>query len=217
MKLNLKIPTSLNEVTLRQYKEFLKIQENEKDNLLLNAQMIKIFCNQELENVMLLKVNDVEEITNSITEMFSEKPALVKKFSLGNVNYGFHPKMQELSLGEYIELDTYIGDWNNIEKAMNVLYRPILVTLKDSYSIKEHDVENAESILDMPMDAVLSSIFFLWNLGLELSQTMTNYLDNQVESETLTQYLNFQANGNGIKAYTASLKEILQDLKISLN
>ena len=217
MKLNLKIPTSLNEVTLRQYKEFLKIQENEKDNLLLNAQMIKIFCNQELENVMLLKVNDVEEITNSITEMFSEKPALVKKFSLGNVNYGFHPKMQELSLGEYIELDTYIGDWNNIEKAMNVLYRPILVTLKDSYSIKEHDVENAESILDMPMDAVLSSIFFLWNLGLELSQTMTNYLDNQVESETLTQYLNSQANGNGIKAYTASLKEILQDLKISLN
>tara|TARA_R110000787_G_scaffold77086_1_gene169662 strand:+ start:8025 stop:8678 length:654 start_codon:yes stop_codon:yes gene_type:complete len=217
MKLNLKIPTSLNEVTLRQYKEFLKIQENEKDNLLLNAQMIKIFCNQELENVMLLKVNDVEEITNSITEMFSEKPALVKKFSLGNVNYGFHPKMQELSLGEYIELDTYIGDWNNIEKAMNVLYRPILVTLKDSYSIKEHDVENAESVLDMPMDAVLSSIFFLWNLGLELSQTMTNYLDNQVESETLTQYLNFQANGNGIKAYTASLKEILQDLKISLN
>tara|TARA_R110000824_G_scaffold138850_1_gene303760 strand:+ start:1044 stop:1697 length:654 start_codon:yes stop_codon:yes gene_type:complete len=217
MKLNLKIPTSLNEVTLRQYKEFLKIQENEKDNLLLNAQMIKIFCNQELENVMLLKVNDVEEITNSITEMFSEKPALVRKFSLGNVNYGFHPKMQELSLGEYIELDTYIGDWNNIEKAMNVLYRPILVTLKDSYSIKEHDVENAESVLDMPMDAVLSSIFFLWNLGLELSQTMTNYLDNQVESETLTQYLNFQANGNGIKAYTASLKEILQDLKISLN
>ena len=217
MKLNLKIPTSLNEVTLRQYKDFLKIQENEKDNLLLNAQMIKIFCNQELENVMLLKVNDVEEITNSITEMFSEKPALVRKFSLGNVNYGFHPKMQELSLGEYIELDTYIGDWNNIEKAMNVLYRPILVTLKDSYSIKEHDVENAESVLDMPMDAVLSSIFFLWNLGLELSQTMTNYLDNQVESETLTQYLNFQANGNGIKAYTASLKEILQDLKISLN
>jgi hypothetical protein len=28
-----------------------------------------------------------------------------------------------MSFGEYIDLDTYIGDWDNIEKAMAVLYR----------------------------------------------------------------------------------------------
>jgi hypothetical protein len=28
-----------------------------------------------------------------------------------------------MSFGEYIDLDTYIGDWENIEKAMAVLYQ----------------------------------------------------------------------------------------------
>ena len=47
-----------------------------------------------------------------------------------------------------------------------------------------------QEILDMPMDAVLSSIFFLWNLGLDLSKTMMNYLDKE-QTQALTQYLNF--------------------------
>ena len=68
----------------------------------------------------------------------------------------------------------------------------------------------------MPMDAVLSSIFFLWNLGLELSTVMTNFLE-EGETEVLTQYLNLQENGVGINQFMDSLKETLEDLKISLN
>jgi hypothetical protein len=45
---------------------------------------------------------------------------------------------------------------------------------------------------------------------------MTNSLDNQ-ETEALTQYLSSQANGVGISQFTDSLKEMLHDLKISLN
>ena len=44
MKLNIKIPTSLKEVTLRQYKRYLKIQESETNTRFLNAKMIEIFC-----------------------------------------------------------------------------------------------------------------------------------------------------------------------------
>jgi hypothetical protein len=47
-----------------------------------------------------------------------------------------------------------------MEKAMNVLYRPILVSLKDKYSIEEYTVNDSDKVLDMPMDAVLSSVFF---------------------------------------------------------
>ena len=99
---------------------------------------------------------------------------------------------------------------------MNVLYRPVLVKMKDKYSIEEYQIATSENVLDMPMNAVLSSIFFLWNLGLELSQTMTNSLDNQ-ETQALTQYLNSQENGVGINRFTDSLRETLQDLKISLS
>ena len=45
---------------------------------------------------------------------------------------------------------------------MAVLYRPVVNKLKDKYTIEEYKVGRDAEILDMPMDAVLSSIFFLW-------------------------------------------------------
>ena len=214
--MNITIPTSLKDITLRQYKHFLKIQETVTEERFLNAKMIEIFCGVKLEQVMLLQLKDSVEITSILSKMFEEKPQLVTMFKLNGVDYGFQPQLDEITLGEYIDLDTFIGDWDNMEKAMNVLYRPVLVKMKDKYSIEEYQIATSENVLDMPMNAVLSSIFFLWNLGLELSQTMTNSLDNQ-ETQALTQYLNSQENGVGINRFTDSLRETLQDLKISLS
>ena len=216
MKLDITIPTDLSEITLRQYKHFLKIQKSQDDENFLSAKIIEIFCKVKLEDVMQIKFNDSEYIVNTLTEMFEQKPNLVTKFKLNNKEYGFHPQLDDLTLGEYIDLDTFIGDWENIEKAMAVLYRPVVNKLKDKYTIEEYKVGRDAEILDMPMDAVLSSIFFLWNLGLDLSKTMMNYLDKE-QTQALTQYLNSQPNGVGITQFTDLLKETLQDLKISLN
>tara|TARA_R110000744_G_scaffold60935_5_gene126180 strand:- start:3 stop:653 length:651 start_codon:yes stop_codon:yes gene_type:complete len=216
MKLNITIPTSLEDITLRQYKKFLKLQEKVTDERLLNAKMIEIFCGIKFEQVMLLKLSDSQEIIDLLLKIFESKPSLVSKFKLNGIEYGFHPELDDLTLGEYIDLDTFIGDWDNMEKAMNVLYRPVLVKMKDKYSIDSYVLENDVLLLDMPMDAVMSSIFFLWNLGLDLSTIMTNSLDNK-ESQVLTQYLNSQRNGVGINHFMDSLKETLHELKISLN
>ena len=216
MKLDITIPTDLSEITLRQYKHFLKIQKSQDDENFLSAKIIEIFCKVKLEDVMQIKFNDSEYIVNTLTEMFEQKPNLVTKFKLNNKEYGFHPQLDDLTLGEYIDLDTFIGDWENIEKAMAVLYRPVVNKLKDKYTIEEYKVGRDAEILDMPMDAVLSSIFFLWNLGLDLSKTMMNYLDKD-QTQALTQYLTSQPNGDGITQFTDLLKETLQDMKISLN
>ena len=216
MNINITVPNDLSEITLRQYKHFLKIQKNVHDESFLNAKIIEIFCKLNLEDVMRLKFNDSELIVSTLTEMFEQKPNLVRSFKLNNINYGFHPQLDDLTLGEYIDLDTFIGDWENIEKAMAVLYRPVVNKIKDKYTIEEYKVGVDQEILDMPMDAVLSSIFFLWNLGLDLSKTMMNYLDKD-QTQALTQYLTSQPNGDGITQFTDLLKETLQDMKISLN
>ena len=216
MAIKITIPTSLKDITLGQYKRFLKLEDSIEDERFLNAKMIEIFCGIELDKVMLLQVRDSQEIVKILSQLFDEKPTLVKRFKLNGVEYGFHPQLDDLTLGEYIDLDTYIGDWENMEKAMNVLYRPIIVKLKDKYTIDEYVVQNDDLLLDMPMDAVMSSIFFLWNLGLDLAKTMTNSLE-EGEEKALTQYLNSQQNGDGISQFTHSLKAMLHDLKISLN
>ena len=216
MAIKIEIPTSLKDITLRQYKKFLKAEQMEKEERLLNAKLIQIFCNVEIKDVMLLQVNDAEDIAKMISDIFDQKPKLVTRFKLNNIDYGFQPQLDDLTLGEYIDLDTFIGDWENMEKAMNVLYRPVIVKMKEKYSIDKYVIENDNLLLDMPMDAVMSSIFFLWNLGLDLARTMTNSLDNQ-EKIALTQHLNSQQSGVGINQFTDSLKAMLQDLKISLN
>jgi hypothetical protein len=216
MSINITVPTDLSEITLRQYKHFLKIQKGVDDEGFLNAKIIEIFCNMKLDEVMRLKFNDTKLIVNTLTEMFEQKPNLVSKFKLNKKEYGFHPQLDDLTLGEYIDLDTFIGDWENIEKAMSVLYRPVVNKLKEKYIIEEYKVGKDQEMLDMPMDAVLSSIFFLWNLGIDLSKAMMNYLDKE-QTQALTQYLTSQPNGDGITQFTDLLKETLQDMKISLN
>jgi hypothetical protein len=216
MPIKINIPNSLSEITLRQYKKFLEIQKENEQDRFLNAKMIQVFCKISLEDVMRLKLKDTEEIASIISELFDQKPALVTKFKLGKKEYGFHPELDALTLGEYIDLDTFIGDWDNMEKAMNVLYRPVIVKLKEKYSIEDYNIDTSNDVLDMPMDAVMSAIFFLWNLGLELSQVMMNSLE-QEETTALTQYLNSQKSGVGINQFMDSLTATLDDLKISLN
>lgn len=216
MRINVEIPNSLSDITLRQYKHYLKIQKSVEDEKFLGAKIIEIFCNIKLEDVMRLKFNDSELITNSLVEMFEQKPKLVRHFKLGKTQYGFHPQLDDLTLGEYIDLDTHIGDWDNIEKAMNVLYRPVVQKIKDKYTIEKYDINDYDTMLDMPMDAVISSIFFFWNLGLDLSKAMTNYLD-QKEYQALTHNLTSMPNMVGTNHFLDSLKGTLEDLKISLN
>ena len=192
MKVKITVPTSLNEITLKQYKHFVKIQKDNTDDKFLQTKMIETFCDVKFTDVMKLKFKDSQEICKILTELFEQKPELVKHFKLDNIEYGFNPSLDDLSLGEYIDLDTYIGDWDNIEKAMNVLYRPITNKYKHKYSIEDYKVEPNNNLLNMPMDAVTSSIFFFYHLGMELSQVMLNSLEN-------------------------SLKEILHELNISPN
>ena len=216
MNIKVKIPKDLSEITLDKYKHYLDLASKNKDDKFLQAKMIEIFCNISLKDVYRLKYNDTLEITSILTEMFDQKPALVKRFKINNVEYGFHNSLDDLTLGEYIDLDTYIGDWDNIEKAMNVLYRPIIGKFGSKYSITEYDAKDNIQILQMPMDAVTSSIFFFYRLGLDLSKVMMTSLDNN-QNKVLTEYLSSIPGTDGIQVFTDSLTEILQNLSISPN
>ena len=217
MKIKLDIPGSMDDVSLRDYKHFLKIQEKNDDPKFIRAKMLEIFCKVSLKEVYRMKYKDSEEVASILDKTFNDKPSLVRKFKLGKTQYGFHPSLDDMTLGEYIDLDTYIGDWDNIEKAMNVLYRPILTSIGEKYAIDEYNVENDKYLLDMPMSAVTSSIFFLMKLGLDLSNHILNYLEKGEEKEIYQQFLTLEKNGDGINQFGHYVDQTLQKLNISLN
>jgi hypothetical protein len=219
MKMKIKIPSSLKAITLEKYQKYLKIQENNTDETFLAIKMIEIFLGLRGDTIMKMKAKSIRDITNVLSEMFTEKPELVKEFTMKGVDYGFIPDLENMTFGEYVDLDTYIGDVDNLHRAMAVLYRPITKKANDKYLIEEYEGEDDEKMKDMPMDAVLSSILFFYHLGMELSTTMLNYLqEEEEENKDILQQLTLGGNGDGIKAsFQDSLKEILQELKISLN
>jgi hypothetical protein len=215
MKVEVYIPDTLSEITLGQYQKYLKIQSENEDENFLAMKMIEIFCGLRGDTILAMKAKSIKDITAILTNMFSEKPQLVKEFKMGSKTYGFIPKLEDMSFGEYIDLDTYISDTDNLHRAMGVLYRPIKQKYGDKYSIEDYDAEETDIMKSMPMDAVLSSIIFFYHLGMDLSQAMMNSLEEE-EIALLHQQI-LGENGDGINHFSDSLKEILQDLKISLN
>ena len=215
MKVKVYIPDTLREITLGQYQKYLKIQEDNDDENFLAMKMIEIFCGLRGDTILSMKAKSIKDITKILTDMFSEKPQLVTQFNMGKKTYGFIPKLEDMSFGEYIDLDTYIGDAANLHRAMGVLYRPIKQKYDDKYLIEDYKGDESDIMKDMPMDAVLSSILFFYHLGMDLSQAMMSYLEE--EEIALVQQQILGENGVGINHFSASLKEILQDLKISLN
>lgn len=215
MKVEVYIPDTLSEITLGQYQKYLKIQSENEDENFLAMKMIEIFCGLRGDTILAMKAKSIKDITTILSNMFTEKPHLVKEFKMNGRTYGFIPKLEDMSFGEYIDLDTYIGDMENLHRAMAVLYRPIKQKYDEKYLIEDYTGEESDIMKSMPMDAVLSSILFFYHLGMDLSQAMMSYLEE--EEMDLVQQQILGENGDGINHFSASLKEILGDLKISLN
>ena len=211
------IPDTLNEITLAQYQKYIKYQKDNDDENFLAIKMIEVFCGLRNHTVRSMKAKSIRDICKILTDMFNEKPQLVKQFEMKGITYGFVPDLENITFGEYIDLDTFIGDFENMHKAMAVLYRPITQSYKDKYTIEKYTGDKFSDMINMPMDAVFSSILFFYHLGMELSTVMMNSLETQEEEENLVQYLSSIESGDGINQFGVYLDKMLQDLKISLN
>ena len=217
MNIEINVPSSLAEITLGQYQKFLKIAENNPDGNFLNAKMIEIFCGIPLSDSYKLKMSSVTAILDILNEMLAITPQHVERFKMNGVEYGFIPDLDEMSLGEYIDLDNNASKWEQMHVAMNVLYRPIKTSKVGKYNIEDYDVKFPEVLKDMPLDAAIGSLFFFYNLGTELAKHTIQSLDSQAEMEVIQEQLTLAKSGVGINQFMDSLTGILQNLKISLN
>ena len=218
MKVNLRIPTSLNDVTLKQYQEFAKLESklDDTNDSAIQLKIVEIFCNVPEIIVRNMKATDIAEVCEIINTMFDAQHQLINRFTLNGVEYGFIPELDDMSFGEYMDLDTFIGDNDNLHRAVNVLFRPIEHKRGHRYKLKNYNPDTSDIAKDFPLDAVLGAIVFFYNLGKDLSLVMMNSLEKKNEI-ALAQHLLSQLNGDGLTHSMESLTEILQSLKISLN
>ena len=209
MKITINIPESLNDITLKQYQKWLKIADNKKLDNFLKQKMIEIFCNVELKNVLQMKATDVTEICNTINNLFKSNTKLITKFDHNEKEFGFVPKLDNMSFGEYIDLDTYMADWQNMHKAMSVLFRPIKYKKKEQYLIEDYESAENYDLKNMSLDIVFGALVFFWNLRNELQKHILNYLANQTQVKVPQHLRDSLRNGVGINPYMQLQTEIL--------
>ena len=212
MKVEINVPDSLNEITLAQYQRFEKLntEENQGSTFLLQK-MVEIFCNLDLKDVAEIKYKSVQEIAVHLNKVFDVKHSLIPTFNLRGVEYGFIPVLDDMTLGEYVDLDENLGDWQSMHKAMSVLYRPITFKKGHKYTI-EKDKGMNDIMKDAPLDVVFSAMVFFWNLNNELITTILNYLQKEVNNLTTQQKERLEASGVGINQSMESLKGMLPSL-----
>lgn len=207
MKIEVNIPEDLNDITLGQYQEFLKIEEPTEEDIL------KVFLGLDLKGLGKIKASDVDKYANHITNIFQQEPQHQLKFILKGIEYGFIPNLDEITYGENKDVTSYLNDWDSMHKAMSVLYRPVVTKLKDRYTIEPYEGTHkySETMKQMPLGVVMGSMVFFYNLTNELLKAIPSYLEKQEKKERMTGQISAE-NGEAIKKYIHLLKETSEDL-----
>lgn len=219
MEVQIKVPTELNEIPLKHYQDFLKVQGNSNDEEFIAQKMVEIFCGINLSEVAKIKLKSLNQLITHFTELFGSKTKFTNKFTIGDIEFGFIPNLEEITFGEYVDLENYLQSWDTYHKAMAVLYRPIKTRIKDKYEIQEYNPNQdmQELMKFAPLDVCIAASLFFWSLGNELLQATLSYLETEIQKSqdmrtTLAKQLSLQNDGDGIKVFMDSLKETSQSL-----
>jgi hypothetical protein len=219
-KFVLKVPSNMEDITLEQYQKYLRItkdldKEDEKSNEFLGIKMIEIFCEESYDNIRRLPAAIYEFTIEQIIKCLNESTPVEKSFIMrGNdgveIEFGMIPNLDNMSSGEYIDLDDTITDFDTMHKAMAVLYRPIIKRHKNLYDIEPYSTyEKYEDIMKhAPLNISLGAMVFFYRLGIKLSKhILSSSLQNLTEEERMQVGKNLlDKSGVGINQFMQSLE-----------
>ncbi len=202
---NFNLIKSWGDVTLDKWVKLINKKEKTKSQEALDT--ISILSDIPKKVINELSVEDIAVILKRIAYLQEKDNSKLKKiFKLNDIEYGFHPNLEEITLGEYADIETYLknGIENNLTKLMAVLYRPVTERDGDNYSIEAYGTSNsrmrAEKFKKMKASDVNNALVFFWILGKELLIALQQFLMEQnQEILNKVQMSSLQTSGVGLE------------------
>jgi len=152
-----------------------------------------------------LELKDVAVIMGRVAELQQKQNSSLKRIiEVEGKEYGFHPDLDSITLGEYADIETFIK--NDIEKhlpeLMAILYRPITERGENGvYTIQAYDGNiriRAEQMKKMSAEQVQSALVFFYHLGNVLLTTLPSYLMERLKEMKMQSQQNpSQKSGDG--------------------
>ena len=222
MKVRIEIPDTLNDISLSQYQEFqkvLKANEGQEDSTFVSMKMLQIFCNIPIDTLNKVPIEAFSLASEELAKVLEAKPRHRLRIKIGGQEFGFIPKLEDITLGEYVDLENYLKDSSTFHKALAVMYRPITMKVRDTYEIEPYDGADkyADYMKEMGLSDALGALLFFWRLAEELLNATIASLEGELMETITASVHNSEVNGDGINPLTTLQTEILQTLTASRN
>ena len=214
--MKLQIPTNINDITVSEYLKFIEVNKEDADEEFLIHKTISIFCDIPMKDVLNIDAKEAQDIALEIYAVLNQKAEFVDRFELNGIKYGFIPNLEDLSLGEYIDLETYLKDQKNLHKVASVMYRPITKEYKDLYDIENYSasLKSQNDMKQAPIGIISQAVVFFYNIVNELLRDFPHYLETQSKKvqETIQQEVSSHLSTVGLTQSTYLAKVMSETL-----
>ena len=180
-----KLINSWEDVTLDKWLQLIDFETGTKTEEA--TETIAALSNIPKQLIKELALKDVAVLMSKIAELQQKQDTNLKKIiEIEGVEYGFHPDLDSISLGEYADIETFIknGIENHLAELMAILYRPIKEKKNDIYIIDAYDGNirlRTEEMKKMSAQQVQSALVFFYTFGKELSAILPLFLMEQLK------------------------------------
>lgn len=179
-QIELRIPTSYEDITLRKWLELQKDLKNyEDDEEATTAVLMLHLCGLSPEYLTGISLDDYNLLKHELLQFIGKTDLELQRFvNIDGVEYGFEPNLSQMSYGAYADITKHsnITIDENWAKIMNILYRPVEKKSMGNYSITKYEgAKGEEKWLDVPMHIHFGALFFLFNLLTDLLSATLKY------------------------------------------
>jgi uncharacterized protein YneF (UPF0154 family) len=194
-QITITIPEGWNEIKIGQYQEYIEVLNNctETRPYKKIISLLSVLTDTDEFDFYKMPMDTIYDINNSITFMNEEPKGVFNNIIVVNgIEYGFQKDMNQLTLGEWIDLEHYVVDgvMKNLHYITAILYRPILDKGDDyfDYTIAPYDSINLERNAKLfkysvSIDDIYGISGFFLTIANELLTPMIYYLDNPTITE----------------------------------
>jgi hypothetical protein len=133
-------------MTIGNYSKLFKIKDLFEDEMFA-AKVINIFTGAPVEDISKCDYNEVNYLATEIMKLVPKDTSkFIDRFELDGVKYGFFPKWQGLSFGEWVDMDTISTKPESelldlVHILIAIMYRPIISEKSEhDFEIEKYDV-----------------------------------------------------------------------------
>ena len=189
-----KLPTSWDEVSVAQYsKLMLAIEKEGTTEIELMIKSLEALVGIDGGILTKVPIKMLRDAYKQLGELTSNMPSneLSRVVEIDGIEYGIIPDFNEITLGEFVDLDNYLQDnYNNLNKIFAVLYRPVIERDGNNYNIEPYSLKNISDRRELfnnrlSIDTVYGALVFFCSIGSKHIESTLYSLEEEKMSQSI--------------------------------